>query len=190
MLPFKKEYNELVTPYAQGKPRITVEPATICKINDLVKEIIQRKKFETHHLIDDKNEYKRFFTGLLGEAALEQFLGVDIIDWSIGDSSIYNEADLKKSGFNIGIKTVEAWKFPVVHKHVIRPELINVKLDDKTIVFFGYASKKSLESKQDDKFILSPLLRSRGTKSAFFGFSEIIPIKDYSHLMKIYKENQ
>lgn len=187
MIPFRDEYNELVTPYAAGKPRIVVLDETIEKVKILVQAIIERKKNESHHLIDDKNEYKRFYTGLLGEAALEQHFGINIIDWSVGNSVQFNEADLRKSGLNIGIKTVEAWKFPIVHKKVKRPELINVKLDDKTIVFFGYASIATLINNQDDKYILSPKLRARGTKSGFVGFSEIIPIDSFDHLINIYK---
>jgi len=185
-LPFKKEYNQLVTPFAEGKPRIVVSDEMIAKIRKLVEAIIERKRGEAHHRIDYNNEYKRFYTGLLGEAALEQFLGIKIIDWSVGDSSVFNEADLKNSGLDIGIKTVEAWKFPVIHKQVKRPELINVKLDDKTVVFFGYASMSVLRNNQDDNFIISPLLRARGTKTGFYGFSELVEITDFAHLKKVY----
>lgn len=184
---YKNDYNKLVTPYATNKPRIVVDPLTIKKINELVRSIIDRKRVEEHHLIDFGNEYKLFYTGLIGEAAMEQYFGENIIDWSVGDSSFYNEADLKKQGLNIGIKTVEAWKFPIVHKKVYRPELINVKLDEKTVVFFGYASKKVLEENQDDKYILSSMLKARGTKSAFLGFSQLIMIKDINELKKINK---
>jgi len=186
-LPFKEEYNQLVTPFVEGKPRIVVGDDMIARIHKLVQAIIERKKGEAHHKIDYNNEYKRFYTGLLGEAALEQFLGIKIIDWSVGDSSAFNEADMKKSGLDIGIKTVEEWKFPIIHKQVKRPELINVRLDDNTVVFFGYASMTTLKNNQDDKFILSPLLKARNTKTGFYGFSELIQITDFEHLKKIYQ---
>lgn len=185
---YREEYKRLIVPFDQDKPRIIIDDDKIVEIKNLVNKIVNAKLSETHHKYDHGSEYKRFYTGLLGEAAMEKYLGINIIDKTVGDSKKYNVADLSSIGLNIGIKTVEIWKFPIVHKVVERPELINVRRDDKTVVFFGYATKQVLRNFQNDNFILSNALRARGTKSAFWGFSELIPIKTIDELIQIYNK--
>lgn len=185
---YKEEYRKYVVPYAKGKPYIEVDKEIRDKIIDLTQRIIIAKSIEEHHKHDNKQEFKRFYTGLLGEAALEKLFGIDIIDYSVGSSNYFNIADFHKQGLNIGIKTVEIWKFPIIHKHVKRPEIINVRRDDKTVVCFGLATIEVLKKYQNDNYILSPLLKARGTKTGFYGFSELIPINSYEELVQIYKD--
>ncbi|MBR1424964.1 hypothetical protein IJ579_05325 [bacterium] len=186
---YKNDYKKYVVPFAEGKLRITVDENTIASITDLANSIIKAKASEYHHKIDNGQEFKRFYTGLLGEAAMEKLLGIDIIDYSVGKSNYYNIADLSKQGLNIGVKTVELWKFPVIHKHVVRPEIINVRRDDTTIVCFGYAPISALKKYQNDNYILSPLLRMRGTKTCFWGFNELIPFNSLDELIKIHQKH-
>ena len=188
---FKEEYEKLVVPYAPAKDsskRIIIPQAKIEKIEKLAKQIADAKTQEKHHLIDGLNEYKRHYTGLLGEAAIEEFFDIQIIDYSVGSSNIYNIADMKKIGLNIGVKTVEVWKFPIVHKEPPRPELICIKRTSNEVLLFGYASKSVLSQYQTDDFILDPNLKARGTKSAFYGFSELLDVNNLNELISIYNK--
>lgn len=189
---FENEYKKYVVPFApdiESPQRITVPQDKITKIERLAKRIAEAKSIEKHHLIDNRSEYKRQYTGLLGEAAIEEYFGINIIDYSVGNSNIYNIADLNKVNLNIGVKTVEIWKFPLVHKKPFRPELICVKRKSNEIVFFGYASINTLKKYQNDNFILDNNLRNRGTKSAFYGFNELIKVDSFEDLIKIYNKN-
>lgn len=188
---FEAEYKKFVVPYAppiNSNRRITVPDDKVDKVKDLARRIAEAKATEAHHLIDGMSEYKRQYTGLLGEAALEEFFGIDIIDYSVGNSNTYNVADMKKIGLNIGVKTVEIWKFPIVHKNPYRPELICVKRTDNEVLLFGYASMDVLRRYQTDDFILDRNLRRRGTKSAFYGFSELVEINSFKELKSVYKK--
>jgi len=188
---FEKEYRELVVPYAPpvgSNRRIIIPEAKLEKIKGLAKQIAEAKQGEKHHLIDGKKEYKRQLTGLLGEAAIEEFFGIEVIDFSVGNSNTYNVADMKKAGFNLGVKTVEMWKFPIVHKKPRHPELICVKRQENEVVFFGYASKSVLRKFQTDDFVLDKRLRARGTKSAFYGFSELQEVDTLDDLIYIYNK--
>lgn len=121
----------------------------------------------------------------MGEVALEQFLGIDIVDWSIGDSSIYNVPDLGKHSLDIGVKTVEYGKFPVIHKNVVRPEIINIRTLYNKILICGLATKDCLRKYQDDDLILSPSLRRKGTKTGFYGFNELKTFKNLEELTSL-----
>ncbi len=166
---------------------INIEKKEVEKVTKFVTELILKKEIEPHHKIDPNQEFKRFFTGFLGELSLEKLLGVQFIDWEIGNSVRFNIADLNCLNLNVGIKTVEYGKFPIIHKKVIRPEIINVKLTDSQIYVCGFASIQVLKNYQDDKLILSPALRRKGTKTGFFGFDELIPFQDIDELRNISK---
>lgn len=62
--------------------------------------------------MDNRSHFKRYYTGTLGEAALEEYLGVEgIVDWTIGNSNDYHKSDLNNIGVREGIKTVEYGRF-------------------------------------------------------------------------------
>ena len=166
---------------------IDLDPATLQKIDAFVKEVIAIKQNEPHHRVDSGQEYKRFHTGLMGECALEKLFGVEFIDWSVGNSNTYNVADLKALGLNVGIKTVEFGKFPVVHKAAYRPEIICVKTSEKQVICCGLATTSALKLCQDDFLILSPALRARGTKTGFYGFNKLIKIESLDDVKKYAK---
>ena len=176
---------DFVTEVAKCKPNmiyITLEPEILQKIDTFTKAVIQAKEIEAHHLIDHGQEYKRFHTGLMGECALEKLFNRSFIDWSIGVSNAYNTADLKSLGYNVGVKTVEFGKFPIIHKKPYRPELICIKRNENTIILCGLATIKALQQYQDDDLILSPALRARGTKTGFYGFDQLIKINSLADL--------
>lgn len=104
---------------------------------------------------------------------------------SIGYSNDYNTADLRLLGYNVGIKTVELNKFPIIHKVAHRPELINIKRTEDTIILCGLATIDVLNNYQDDDLILSPALRRRGTKTGFYGFEHLLKIETLSDIDKV-----
>ena len=70
-------YEDLVTRYAKNFVRVVVPTMKIIRIKELVWQIIQNKQKEDHHQVDCQHEYKRFFTGLMGEAAVEELLKLE-----------------------------------------------------------------------------------------------------------------
>tara|TARA_B100000315_G_C14510197_1_gene556603 strand:- start:212 stop:775 length:564 start_codon:yes stop_codon:yes gene_type:complete len=174
---FKRNKNKFIL--------INIENEDAKKASIFADNVILKKKVEYHHKMDPNSEFKRFFTGCLGELAIEKLLGIHFIDWKIGNSIKFNIADLSCLNLNIGIKTVEYGKFPIIHKKVLRPEIITVKLTDTKVYVCGFASKQVLKKYQNDSLILSPTLKRKGTKTAFFGFDELIPFHDLGELRKI-----
>ena len=133
----------------------------------------EKKKREKHRKVDKRHAVKRFTTGLLGEAAIEKLLGIDIIEWNIGLSRNYNHPDIPN--YKVGIKTVEYGKFPLIFKKSHDPEIICIvdsEIEGKVYVL-GLATVDVLRNFQDDNLILDKYLRARGTKTGFYGFSEL-----------------
>ena len=184
---FEQEYKSFVVPYAPpkgDKRRIIVPETKIARIKQLAMEIAVEKGKERQHQVDGRGAFRRQFTGLLGEAALEEYFGIELIDYSVGNSSKYRAASLQRVGLNVGITTVENWKFPIIYKNPYHPELICVKRKDNEVVLFGYASVDVLKQYQSDAFILDERLRQRGTKSAFYGFSELLNVESLEDLRR------
>ena len=168
---------------------ISVPEDKINRIKEIIPKIIEKKMEEPHHRVDSGNEYKRFYTGFLGEAAIEQLFDVEFIDWSVGKSSFYHVADLKSLGLDVGIKSVEYGKFPIINKHIKRPEIIIIKNSDTNVSLCGLASMSVLSRYQNSDLILSDSLRSRGTKTAFYGFKFLIGFNNIEELKEIVNYN-
>lgn len=177
--------NKLIYSYQTKRlitPTNTVKLKDSTKLDEFVKAIVTKKKAEVHHQSDPFNEASRWRTGMGGEMALEQFLGVSFVDTSVGNSDEYHVPDLSKLGLNVGIKTVEYGKYPVIFKHSERPEIIILRLDDETFSILGLATKEVLNNHQDDNQILSPSLMARGTKTGFIGFYKL---KSFNNLQEL-----
>lgn len=168
-------YETYVKPYEHRFCKITVPNQTITSIKAFINDLIKAKQTEQIHQIDNGQEFRRFYTGLLGEAALEILLGIPIIDWNIGISKDYNSPDIKS--LSVGIKTVEYGKFPIVFKQNYYPQIINLKVDESTILVGGLAGTHVLNTYQSDDLILSPNLKARGTKSGFYGLHTLINLQ-------------
>ena len=111
-------------------------------------------------------------------------MGIPIIDWSIGNSDFYNNPDIP--GYKVGIKTVERNKYPIIFKNNMYPQIICIKSIqcDNLVFVCGLATKEVLNEYQDDNLILDENLRKRGTKTGFYGFSHLLPVRSLDDLSK------
>lgn len=180
-------YEEYVVKNANSFIRVSIDPEYVTKIEQFAKKIAEAKSKEIHHKKDSYNEIKRFTTGLMGEAALEKLLGIDIIDWSIGSSNRYHVPDIP--GYKVGIKTVERDKFPIIFKENYYPQIfcIRNKIRKNLVFICGLATCDVLNTYQDDSLIIDPRLRARNTKTGFYGFDKLIPIHSLDDLAEYKK---
>lgn len=166
-------YESHVKPFADKFIRIKISRENIKKADEFVKELIKAKSKESHHKIDNDSQYKRFFTGTLGELALEQYFGIEgVVDWHIGDSVKYHSPDLENIGLKIGIKSVNYGLFPVIFVNSYYPEIINIVYNDYVYIC-GVATKEILNTYQSIDLIKSKKLKARGTKTGFYGFEQL-----------------
>jgi hypothetical protein len=181
-------YNDSVRKYSSTFVKIILSNTKIETVKDFVKKVIQAKANENHHVVDSGMEEKRWTTGFLGEAAVEKFIDTEFIDFSVGSSNKYHVSDLKKIGYDCGVKTVEKEKFPVIFRKSYKPEIIVVKQSDKVFYICGLATVNILNKYQSLDLILSPSLRKRGTKTGFYGFHKLIkPNNIKKHLIETRK---
>lgn len=181
-------FEDCVSEIMKTAIRVQVEKDVVDRITKFVPELIQKKLDEGHHINDNRKEIKRFTTGYLGEAALEIVLGIPIIDWTIGDSAYYHKPDIP--GYNVGIKTVEYDKFPVIFKNNNYYQIICIvdPTEIGTVYVCGIASPEVLNKYQDDDLILDPNLRARGTKTGFYGFDYLEPVHALADIEKYKKK--
>lgn len=167
-------YKTYVLDYKERYKKIIVPEKKVERIKEFVSELIKEKEKEEHHKRDNRSHFKRYFTGTLGEAALEEYLCTEgIIDWTIGDSKKYHKPDLSNLGVRVGIKTVEYGSFPIIFRNSYSPEIINIKVNDNTVLLCGLATKSVLNKYQSDSFVLDKRILDRGTKTAFYGFEHL-----------------
>ena len=177
-------YNECVTKCSDSFVRVIISDEYLQRIKLLAESIVEAKLTEGHHKVDNSQELKRFTTGLMGEAALEKLLGINIIDWTVGNSNHYHHPDIP--GYSIGIKTVEKGKFPIIFKSNHYPQIICIRADyrDDLVFVCGLATVNVLNSYQSDDLILDPKLRARGTKTGFWGFPYLSPVRSVDDIIR------
>lgn len=166
-------YKERVINHSSKFVGIKIDQSNIDKVEKCIKSIIKVKLQEEHHYLDNRQEAKRWKNGFLGEFAVGKFLNKKFVDTSVGESKKYHISDLSKIGLDWGIKTVEYGKFPIIFKKSYKDEVIVIKKTDRLFYICGLAKKDVLNRYQSDKLILSPGLRAKGTKTGFYGFSEL-----------------
>ena len=169
---------EHLKPFRDNFAKITIPHYKICKIHQFVDELINVKRNENRYKYDLLQLRKRYITGLTGEAALEELLGIhNIIDWTIGESDYYNVPDLKGIGVNVGVKTSECYNFPVIKKDNNYSQIINIKMNNHVVYVCGLGTPEVLNKYQSyglikDKSILNY------NKTGFWGFENLVSLKD------------
>lgn len=187
----RRTYAEWVDPYCKDAPIITVPQAKIVKIKEFVIKLAQAKASEEHHKSDPKATGKRNITGHLAEAAVEELLHAEFMDFTIGDSKRYAVSDLKKLGLDCGVKCVTREtvggvdSFPVISRHQRKSEIITLKLSDETIMICGVASPETLKKYQDDDLVRNKDMSIR--KTGFYGFHELKSFNNLDELKSILK---
>tara|TARA_Y100001951_G_C11268265_1_gene257010 strand:+ start:77 stop:736 length:660 start_codon:yes stop_codon:yes gene_type:complete len=169
---FKKNFDQNL-----GKV-IVISDQDISRISTWANDIAKVKTAETGYKNDSNKIRKRYYTGMLGEVALEYLLDTKFIDWDIGESKFYNDPDLRALGdpfSTIGIKTVEKGNFPLVKKNPPGPEIINVKINNNEICVLGLVDVESLKTYTDDTLIIDPRVKAKGQKTGYWNLKAAIP---------------
>jgi len=175
---YQRAYEQLVKPYLKNGIEILLTPSQLQEINCVASNMGRAKLREVHHLKDAQAEQKRWATGLSGEMAVESYVGVPFVDLRIGDSQNFNCADLASVGVDLGIKTVEYGKFPVVHTRPLRPEVIVVKMEPQRLILMGVASLSLLRDPTacSAEYKIHPGLAANPHKTCFIAFDRLCPI--------------
>tara|TARA_B100000795_G_C22521885_1_gene331688 strand:- start:116 stop:523 length:408 start_codon:yes stop_codon:yes gene_type:complete len=128
-------YDDYVRKHSSTFIKVILSNNKVEIIKNFVKKIIKAKISESHHLVDSGMEEKRWTTGFLGESAVEQFLKINFIDLSIGSSQNYHVSDLKKVGYDCGIKTVEKENFLSFFENHINLKLLSLNNQIECFIF-------------------------------------------------------
>lgn len=162
------DYETWVKPIQSNFSRIELSIEEEALVYTTAHAIADKKKSESGYAVDNKSLIKRWMTGLGGEVALGKYLGVEIIDTNVGESSEFNIGDLSKIGLNIGVKSVEYKKFPLIHTRPTRPEIVLLKHPDRfTYMICGLYLPEIMRRYSSPELVLDP--RVRESKTGFYG---------------------
>ena len=164
--------------------RIIVPEEKRRKIDEQVAKICGVKMQEYRYQRDHKQLAYRYTTGLLGEAALEEYLGVPIIEWEVGDSDVYNHPDIPNT--KVGVKTVRYGKCPLIWQKNWYSQIICIisPHNENEVWICGLATKDILNKYQSREFVLNPQAR----KTAFYGFEHLLPVPSYEEMTRGFRK--
>jgi hypothetical protein len=167
-------YDTHVRAFADRFVKIKMTDAEIRKANHWVIEMQDAKLPEFFKVNDFNNAHQRIFTGVIGEMAIEKYIGKEFIDWSIGEAVDYQKPDLSAIGLDYGVKTVLHGKFPIIYKQNTYPQIFVVyRYTDQTAFVCGTASVEVLNQYQSDDLVISPFLKAKKIKTGFYGFGAL-----------------
>lgn len=146
----------------EGFVVIKLSDNDIAYANAFAKKIIETKMLEEHHQKDSKREIERWMVGTLGELALGQYLGVQIHDPNIGESTYFAVPDLKDAiGVSCGVKAFQFGNFPLTNRilnHKGFPKwnsypqvFIGISLKYNVAYLFGLATVQQMADNERDE---------------------------------------
>ena len=173
MLDLKDLYQQRVATCATKFIKIVLNPLELQQILNIADNIVKAKLNETAYRKDGASMLKRYVNGLKGEAAVAKHLGIPVINPDVGVSTDFDTPDIP--GYNVGIKTVDYGHFPVIPKVNNYPQIICIchPSANEVVYICGLANETVLQKYQHDDLIVDPNLKSKGSKTGFWGFSEL-----------------
>ena len=173
MLDIKDLYQQRIANCANKFIKITLTPLELQYILNTANSIVQAKTNETSYKKDGASMLKRYVNGLKGEAAVGKHLGIPIINPDVGVSIDFDNPDIP--GYSIGVKTVDYGNFPVIPKNNTYSQIICICHPSANGVVYicGLADVDTLNKFQHDDLLLDPNLKAKGTKTGFWGFSQL-----------------
>ena len=125
-------YNYYVQPYENKFAKITLDDNDLAVIKERARSIALKKARESQNIGDTTSLLKRWITGWCGERVAEKYLGLNFIDLTIGESYDYNQPDLLKAGYRVGVKTCNVKDFPLMKppspSHHNQPQIFVIKV--------------------------------------------------------------
>lgn len=167
-------------------------------LGDFLPRWAKAKMKESRFKMDSGQLVERGQTGFLGEAAIEVLLDTPVLDRDgagrllVRDSRDFYTSDLCTTGLDVGVKTVEWGKFPIIKRNVRRPQMISFRMDAQTFLVGGYASMKVLREHQTSVYVLNEALRNKRMnngqieKTSFWGFHQLVQVRSLKELRNAY----
>lgn len=183
----RKEAKENLEKQLAKNLHITIEitDEDIQKVLDFAEKMEKAKPGEAGYKTDNKNIAGRNISGKIGEIALEKFLGVPFVDYSIGKSKDYNVPDIEAAGYNLGIKTARLVSgVPYIPAKPKYCQVICIYDEDKKLVYIMGLATIDVMKRYGDAELLPPNINP-SYKKGFGRFDKLIPITP--GLLDLYK---
>jgi hypothetical protein len=113
---------------------------------------------------------------LCGEAALEQFLGINVVNYNLTEKGWYNSKGLNQG--KVLIKVFPQGTFPIIYQHNTKPMVFVMQMDSRNYRICGYAKTQVLNSYKSVQMVPKTEY-DFDRKACFYGFDEL---KDFTEM--------
>lgn len=186
----KPTYKEWVLPYLKDFEIVMLSKEEVEDVKQFALQLEEAKKSEPNYKKDGEGIYYRHLNGLYAEKAIEKKFGVRFIDYTIGESSKYDDGDLKNAGCShIGVKGVvlnySEEPFHLVNRVATKSEILVFleKLSNGDIKCYiaGLYTPDVLRKYNTRIGVKDEICI---TKGYFYGIGEYKKINSYNHIKK------
>lgn len=188
------DYDTWLNPIKSRFERITLPDNADDILKPFVNQVVEKKKNEESYIRDPNNTKKRFTTGFGGEMAVGIKLGMNILDFRVGDAAEFEIGDLSTIDLPyIGVKTIEydsvRNKFPIVLKLAYCSEIMLFKSPkNHTYMVAGIVNPAIIRNYCSRSLIFDPAITK--DKECFYGIPFCQPFSNYADLVEINKATE
>lgn len=149
------------------------------EMRQLAKDIAFQKMQLGYYQQDLAVLVNRYMRGLLGELAVEKWLGIPVVE-RVADQESHNHPDIQLIGW--GVKSYRSDMPPLIEKKQTYPQIFvrcdNNMIKDKEADCYitGFATPKLMMDNLDDNQVQDWHVKKKGYKSAFTGIDKLFPI--------------
>lgn len=191
-------YRNIIEPNLQNFIRVEFTKQELLPIIELTKKVAEEKLKEQNYKVDGFSLHKRFMSGFISELAIERLLGIKIIDHEQVEnkthSKYFNTPDLQNAGFNVGVKSAEYGKVPLIPTYNNYSQIICIRDTPKSVLVCGIATPEVLNEFQTEDLVLAPSLKRinedkrrkgniKNIKTGFYGFNHLLNINTIQSLV-------
>lgn len=191
-------YRNIIEPNLNKFIRVEFTKQELLPIIELTKKVAEEKLKEQNYKVDGFSLHKRFMSGFISELAIERLLGIKIIDHeqvkNKTHSKYFNTPDLQNAGFNVGVKSAEYGKVPLIPTYNNYSQIICIRDTPKSVLVCGIATPEVLNEFQTEDLVLASSLKRinedkrrkgnlKNIKTGFYGFNQLLNINTIQSLV-------
>ena len=183
-------YENCFNPYIKSFNKITLDKEHSEKVKSTILRLMNEKQRSLKRSLTDKEKesFKRNYMQIAGEAALEQFLDIDFVDYkTAGNHKKPFINKLLNDKGQVDTCTFSHGYFPLVYPRTYRKTIFICMVTKNEFYICGVGEPNIINGYTKQSLVQNEYLRSLG-KTAFFGFDHLKPMpSDLGKFLNFFK---
>jgi hypothetical protein len=178
-------YENSVLPYMERFNVIDLSPQKQNQVATFLRELYRDYLITRNIQQSEKPEMWAYMKlKLAGEAALEQHMGSEFIQYQPDQYGLYRSKGIDNNAIYTKVFSMD--EFPVIYQRNTAPMVFIMHLTKAQFLICGAAGPQKLNSFQDVSLV-PPSIENRANRTGFYGFDELRQFTDINSLRALFR---